>query len=344
MVRASLGELVFVKLGGSLITDKLLPDMPRMAVIERLAAEIAAALAQRPELQLVLGHGSGSFGHIQAQRYGVHLGSLSDWMGYAQTGAAAQRLNRLVTDALLAAGVPAVSIQPSASVVCRGGEIVQMSLEPIRHLLAHGAVPLVYGDVAVDAGRGCAIVSTEQVLGYLARNLAPDRIVEVGELDGVYTADPRRDAQAKLLPIVTPQILAALGDDLGGSHAVDVTGGMRAKVSLLLQLVASAARPASAGHWRRARRVDDSAAGSAGSAGHPGDGLTAELDAWRRAARCKGYEPYDRCVVFCAGVWVGGLCARAGPFHRCPTDRRRRARVWLWVPAPPGAPVSLARD
>ena len=48
-------ELVFVKLGGSVITDKTLAETARPAVIARLAAEVAHALAARPALQLVLG-------------------------------------------------------------------------------------------------------------------------------------------------------------------------------------------------------------------------------------------------------------------------------------------------
>jgi len=45
-----MGEMVFVKLGGSLITDKRRSETPRPAVIQRLAQEVQAALAQRPEL------------------------------------------------------------------------------------------------------------------------------------------------------------------------------------------------------------------------------------------------------------------------------------------------------
>ncbi len=75
-------ELVFLKLGGSLITDKKRPHTPRMDVIRRLAREIAAARNIRPDLQLVLGHGSGSFGHIPAEKYGTHQGvkSPSEWL------------------------------------------------------------------------------------------------------------------------------------------------------------------------------------------------------------------------------------------------------------------------
>jgi isopentenyl phosphate kinase len=56
-------ELVFLKLGGSLITDKDTPRSPRRDVLARLAAEILYAHRQRPQMQLVIGHGSGSFGH-----------------------------------------------------------------------------------------------------------------------------------------------------------------------------------------------------------------------------------------------------------------------------------------
>ena len=38
-----------------------------------------------PRAQPGVGHGSVSFGHVVAERYGVHQGALDDWMGYAQT-------------------------------------------------------------------------------------------------------------------------------------------------------------------------------------------------------------------------------------------------------------------
>jgi isopentenyl phosphate kinase len=77
-----LAELVFVKLGGSLITDKHKEATARMDVIGRLAVEIQRALQARPDLSLVLGHGSGSFGHVVAERYQVQSGC-SAWRGYA---------------------------------------------------------------------------------------------------------------------------------------------------------------------------------------------------------------------------------------------------------------------
>ncbi len=232
-----MSELVFVKLGGSLITDKRRRATPRRAVLQRLAADVRAALEQRPDLQLVLGHGSGSFGHYAAERFQVHRGHLEDWRGYAETGAAAQRLNRLVTDALLAEGVRAVSLQPSASARCRGGELVELAVEPVRQLLQHGAVPLLYGDVALDELQGCAIASTEQILIYLARVLRPQRILMVGQVAGVCSGDPQRDRTARLIPEISARSYAEIEPALAGSHGVDVTGGMLSKVRLLCALI-----------------------------------------------------------------------------------------------------------
>lgn len=232
-----MSELVFLKLGGSLITDKRRYETPRPAVIARAAKEIRAALQAKPDLQLLLGHGSGSFGHFLADRYKVQQGNLEDWQGYAETGAAAQRLNRLVTDALLSEGVPVVSLQPSASAWCDDGELVEMAIDPVAELLHRGAVPLVYGDVALDRTRGCTIVSTEQIFICLAQSLRPQRIVVAGEVAGVYSGDPQRDTIVRLIPEITSRNYAEIERMLSTSFGVDVTGGMLGKVRTLYGLV-----------------------------------------------------------------------------------------------------------
>jgi isopentenyl phosphate kinase len=230
-------RLVFLKLGGSLITDKSREATAREGVIKRAAREIEEAREARPDLQLLVGHGSGSFGHFVAQRYGLLEEGPPDWQGYAETGAAAARLNRLVTDIFLAEGVPVVSIQPSASAHCYNGELITMETEPIELVLRHGLVPLVYGDVALDKVHGCTIISTEQIFAYLTHHLEPARIILAGEVEGVFTADPLRDESAQLIPEISRQNFDHVEHKLAGSHSVDVTGGMLAKVRIMYVLV-----------------------------------------------------------------------------------------------------------
>lgn len=233
-----MSELVFVKLGGSVITDKARPETARPEVLARLAGEVAAGMGARPDLRLVLGHGSGSFGHVAARRYGTRQGvrDAAGWRGFVEVAAVAARLNRLVSAEFLAAGVPAWSLQPSASARCRGGRLVSLAAEPLERALALGLVPLVYGDVALDEVRGGTIISTEEIFGYLAPRLGPARLVLVGVVDGVYDRDPLRDPSARPVPEITAANWEAVRAMLGGSHATDVTGGMLAKVEEMVDL------------------------------------------------------------------------------------------------------------
>jgi len=230
--------MVFLKLGGSLITDKTREATPRVKVIKRLALEVKEALEERPSLKLVLGHGSGSFGHFVGKRYGVREGvkGPEGWRGFAQTAAAAARLNRLVTDIFLSQGVPVFSLQPSASLLCRNGRIVRWTWEPVERILQQGLIPIIYGDVALDEVRGTTIASTEELLCYLARRLRPDRIILASEVAGVFTADPILDPSARLVEEINPANFAEAEKLLSGSYGVDVTGGMAEKVKLMYNL------------------------------------------------------------------------------------------------------------
>jgi isopentenyl phosphate kinase len=232
--------LTFVKLGGSAITDKTGQEAPDLPAIRRLAAELREALDAEPQLRILLGHGSGSFGHTYAARYGIHHGLPHDgnWMGFALTAAAALRLNRIVVDELLAAGVPALALQPSTTLHSTGGELAAWDTTTLGRALDRSLVPVIHGDVAFDDTQGTAIISTEQLLVYIARQadgLRPARIVMVGET-GVYTADPRHDPQAQHIPYIGRENIAEVLRGAGGSHGADVTGGMRSKVELLWSL------------------------------------------------------------------------------------------------------------
>lgn len=227
-------DVLFLKLGGSLITDKTGVEMVRAGVLAQLAQEIQQARAARPDLKLVLGHGSGSFGHVAAARHGTRLGvkSPEQWAGFTEVSAAALRLNRLVVEALLAAGVPAIPISPSASVTCADGRITHITPEPSRYALAAGLLPVTHGDVAFDTVRGGTIVSTEEVMMALAETLRPSWLLLAGETDGVY------DLAGQVIPHVTSATFPEIEAALGGSRGTDVTGGMASKVRSMLALTA----------------------------------------------------------------------------------------------------------
>ncbi len=224
--------LTFIKLGGSLITDKRESQRFHPEVMRRAAQEIANARAAQPGLSLLIGHGSGSFGHVAAQKYGTMTGvqTPGQWRGFAEVATVARRLNSLVVETLHEFGLPVFAVQPSSSAQCVDGKLIAMDIVPINAALGHGLVPVVYGDVALDERRGGTIISTETIFFYLAERLRPSRIMLLGEVEGVL------DASGSLIPCITPDSLAAIETALGGSHGTDVTGGMAAKVRQMVEL------------------------------------------------------------------------------------------------------------
>jgi len=228
--------LTFLKLGGSLITDKTRPFTPRIDILDNLAIQIAEALSENADLRLVLGHGSGSFGHQPASQYGTHRGVVGPeaWRGFTEVWYQASTLNRLVIDALRRARLPVITLSPAASVTAHDGKVFIWDLYPLQTALVHRLLPVVHGDVIFDEARGGTIISTEGLFDYLARELRPNRILLAGLEPGVWEDFP---ARTKLVPEIVPGNLAAQVPGLGGADGADVTGGMRAKVTEMLSLV-----------------------------------------------------------------------------------------------------------
>jgi len=227
--------VIFLKLGGSLITDKTGVEQVRPAILARLAQEIRRAREDNPRLKLLLGHGSGSFGHVHGAQHGTRQGveTADQWVGFAEVSGAASRLNELVMSALGEAGVPALSLQPSASAICEDGQIQELAVQPVEMALAAGLLPVVFGDVAFDRVRGGTIISTEEVMMALAGRIRPSWLLLAGETPGVL------DLEGRVVPLITEANMAEIAPALGGSRGTDVTGGMASKVRSMLDLVAA---------------------------------------------------------------------------------------------------------
>jgi isopentenyl phosphate kinase len=227
---------VFLKLGGSLITVKNQPHTPRLDVLKRLAQEIAEARAQDKGLRIILGHGSGSFGHVPASKYKTRLGvkSAEEWIGFAEVWRQAAELNRLVMQALGNADLPAMTFSPSAMVITDQGKVAKWNLDPLMHALEKGLLPVVHGDVVFDLQLGGTILSTEDIFAHLARYIQPTRLLLAGIEPGVWEDFP---GNTSLVPVITPRSLAQIEAGLSGSTATDVTGGMADKVKQAMALI-----------------------------------------------------------------------------------------------------------
>lgn len=231
-----MSELAFLKLGGSLITNKAGERAFHADRVRALAAEIVEARRERP-IRLLLGHGAGCYGHVPAHDYRVREGLAGGggWEGYAVVRRAVMELNGLVLDAMAEAGLHPAALQPSASAMARDGVLERMDMSVIEALLEQDQVPMIFGDAVLDATRGFTIISTEGFMAWLARRVRPDRIVLASDVDGVYAANPAVDPDAARLDEVGLENRDAV---LGVGAGADVTGGMAGKARALMELAA----------------------------------------------------------------------------------------------------------
>ncbi len=228
--------LTFIKLGGSLITNKQQSFSARQEVITRLVHEIHRAQMAVPDLQIILGHGSGSFGHTEAQKYQTHLGvqSTEDWHGFIQVRRQADVLHRIVMDTLWTNGLDAISFPPSAMLVTNDHTDIRVDLQALQLALHHDLLPVVFGDVVFDHSTGGTIISTEQILAHLCDQLPIQRILLAGMEKGVWK---NADDPHTIFKVLTPAEYSDHAKDIKGSTATDVTGGMRTKVEILFSIL-----------------------------------------------------------------------------------------------------------
>jgi len=243
-------QLVFLKLGGSLITDKTQAYTAKLEVIEDVALQILTALQADSDLRLVIGHGSGSFGHVAASEYQTRDGFFPHpsplihrerdtteenyWKGFAEVWYQASALNRLVMKALHTMKIPAIALPPSANVIASDGKVSIWETTSISMALAAGLVPVIYGDVTFDEIRGGTILSTEDLFGHLVRALHPQRILLAGLEAAVWSDFPDR---TRKVDTITPHSFHEISEGVGKADGADVTGGMESKVVQMLDLV-----------------------------------------------------------------------------------------------------------
>jgi isopentenyl phosphate kinase len=227
-------ELTLVKLGGSLITDKTRPLTPRVETLARLADEIAGS---GREGSLIVGHGSGSFGHVAAARHGIRDGARTadEIAGVAATQVHAHRLHRLVVETLWRAGCRPFSCAPSSALVATAGRPGTFHVAPVVAALELGLLPVTLGDVVMDTAWGASICSTEQAFEALVAALAAaghevERVLWMGDTDGVL------DASGASVPSIDARNAAAVERGLGTAAGQDVTGGIGLRLATARRL------------------------------------------------------------------------------------------------------------
>ncbi|HIH00477.1 TPA: isopentenyl phosphate kinase family protein [Thermoplasmata archaeon] len=231
IVSAGRGEVVLVKLGGSVITDKSRLRTFREETCRRLGKEMSGR-----DGSLIVVHGAGSFGHIIAREHRLNEGYIDE--SQLHPVAIVQRdvreLNTRVLEALIDGGVRGVSIPPAASATFEGKAVKRFDSTLFEKMMSLGLVPVTFGDVVPDESLRFSICSGDLMMAELARRFRPRLAIFCADVDGVFTSDPRSDDGARLIPELGRTTL----DGIRRTESVnpDVTGSIFGKLERMLDI------------------------------------------------------------------------------------------------------------
>lgn len=218
--------ITFVKVGGSVITDKTSskPD-PKPDKIRLFCLDVKKALSDKH--RLILAHGGGSFAHPVAARYRLGDGLESDTrIGFSETRYWLTQLSQILLKGLIEEGIPALVMHPSSFVYFTSSGHWKASLEPVKLALRYGMTPVLLGDVVLDEMKGSRIFSADDAPLILTSLM--HTAIFLTEAEGVL------DKSGRLLRRVGPRDLAMIGEI--EETGEDVTGRMKEKVIKAIEL------------------------------------------------------------------------------------------------------------
>lgn len=228
-------DLYIIKLGGSVITEKEGNRFEaKRKVIARIASEIKKAKSEAG-FKLVVVHGAGPFGHTNVVEYNLNDGVHSEKQqeGLAKTIKDCNFLNSVVVEELQKAGIEAVAFDPNKIVKQDRKKIVEFDSSGVEKALASGRVPVLFGQMVPDKTLNASPMSGDAAIAFLAAKLGPQKILLGTDVAGIFTADPKKDANAERIPVIDSDNFDSVLEKVAEASTVDVTKGMKGKLEKL---------------------------------------------------------------------------------------------------------------
>jgi len=230
-------NIVILKLGGSLLTDKNKPFSIREDIVKGSVRQIVDA-----KEKLILVHGGGSFGHPLAKKYSIMNGIDStipnQVLGLTETHQSMNEFNSYLIKLFLENKYPVLSIQASSIFIKDSQEISASHMEVIETALDLNILPILYGDIILDKQGSFSIISGDQIILELCKNLDKytiSKVIFTMETDGIYINDNESGDDCILATECYYDQLDNLNlANLG--QKIDVTGGIKGKINFIQKI------------------------------------------------------------------------------------------------------------
>lgn len=228
-------DLVILKLGGSILTlkDKNKPVF-RTRIISRIIHEIKRAYLQQG-FNLIIVHGTGSFGHPPGMKYKLYEGIEADpsKMGLSKSKRQGHLLNQLLWELLEQDNLPAISIPPYPITISSNQKVHSMNLKAIKSTLKINRIPVLFGDEVIDLKQGYSVCSSDQLATYLAVKLKAKSLLFTTDVDGIYDKNPKTNPKANKIDKLSIGTIEKIRSSMKVYNLQDVSGEMSGKLGFL---------------------------------------------------------------------------------------------------------------
>ena len=220
-------DLILIKFGGSLITNKSKTCSPKYKIIDGLCKAIGDILLQGKKIILI--HGAGSFGHMKAKKWNISEG-IDDpnkefqYAAIKEIRSDMEKLNKIIISNLAQYSIDSVVYSPHKN--GKGLGINYFLNKNFFELVKKNNVVVSYGDVVdCDNDQKFGILSGDDLCELISNKLKPSHVIFA--IDGALGLidDPNLPGGGNLIKEYT------IGTKIVTNEVSnDVTGGMNLKL------------------------------------------------------------------------------------------------------------------
>jgi len=231
-------DVLVIKLGGSLLTDKSTPYTLREEIIKAVAVEIKECIDLGLIRSLVIVHGVGSFGHPPVLKYNLHKGfkSKDQLISMSKTQQIVNVLRKTIATTFLEEGIPVNLMHASSIVVGSKMVITEHAFSALEGFLSLGMVPLIGGDMMFDTNMGFSVCGGDQLAVVLSRELRAKQLLFATDVSGVFDKDPKSGEHTQLLREININEIEQVLIKTKETAKTDASGKMRGKLRSLASI------------------------------------------------------------------------------------------------------------
>ena len=151
---------LLLKIGGSVLTDKLLSDVVNYEIINNICKVLKQLYDQNIRMCIVTG--VGSVGHQAVAKFSIQKGddgTIDRRLGLLETQIKVNELRNKFLQAMLDNGIPAVQIYTSSIAISDQMAVSSFNLKSCEGFLNSKMVPIIGGDVVPDTTMGYSVLS-----------------------------------------------------------------------------------------------------------------------------------------------------------------------------------------